>query len=44
LAAASSCIPGITWEYVSSVMPIEACPRRSETTFGWTPARADAPA
>src|SRR5882672_8044357 len=37
-AAAVSCIAGIACEYVSSVIVTEACPRRSETTFGWTPA------
>ena len=31
-AAASSCIAGITCEYVSSVMETVACPSRSETT------------
>ena len=36
--AASSCRAGIAWLYVSSVVPMLACPRRSETTFGWMPA------
>jgi hypothetical protein len=30
-------MPGITWLYVSWVMPMEACPRRLE--IGWRPAR-----
>ena len=35
--AASSCIPGRRWEYVSSVMPMVAWPNLSETTLGCTP-------
>jgi uncharacterized protein (UPF0332 family) len=33
-SAAASCSPGKTWLYMSSVMPILACPRRYEMTFG----------
>ena len=34
--AASSCIAGMAWLYVSSVTAMLECPRRSWTTFGWT--------
>jgi len=34
--AASSCIPGTTWEWISILAPIVACPRRSWTIFGRT--------
>src|SRR5262245_36932860 len=33
-ATASSCIPGITCEYKSNVIPILECPRRSCTILG----------
>ena len=29
VAAASACIPAITWEYMSSVTAIVECPKRS---------------
>jgi hypothetical protein len=35
-SAASDCMEGRTWEYRSKVIPTLACPRRSETTLGWT--------
>ncbi len=35
--AASSCIPGRTWEYRSSVIATVAWPSRSCAIFGWTP-------
>lgn len=34
IAAASSCMPGITWLYRSRVMPTLLCPRRSLATLG----------
>ena len=36
IAAAWSRMSGSTWEYVSSVMAIVACPSISETIFGFT--------
>jgi hypothetical protein len=36
-AAASSCIPGITCEYKSIVIPTFECPRRSLAILGCTP-------
>jgi hypothetical protein len=36
-SAASASIPGRTWLYRSSVIPILECPSRSLATFGWTP-------
>ena len=36
-AAAASWSPGITWEYVSIVMLMSACPSRSWTTLGLSP-------
>src|SRR5215831_532847 len=36
-AAASSCIPGMTCEYKSIVIPTFECPRRSLAILGWTP-------
>ena len=38
MAAASSCIAGITLEYLSRVNATELWPSRSCITFGWTPA------
>jgi hypothetical protein len=35
LAAASCCMPGITWLDRSIVIAIVACPSRSWTTLGW---------
>jgi hypothetical protein len=37
-SAASFCMPGIAWLYVSSVIDTELCPRRSLMIFGWMPA------
>ncbi len=34
VAAASREIPGVTWEYMSSVIAIEEWPSRSDTIFG----------
>lgn len=43
-AAASSCIAGNTWEYVSRVMAMLAWPKRSLTTFAGTLAASAADA
>jgi len=40
-AAASVCMCASTWEYVSSVKALVACPNCSETTFGGTPAESN---
>lgn len=36
MVAASSCIAGMAWEYLSRVNATEEGPSRSCTTFGWT--------
>ena len=39
-SAAASWSPGVTWLYMSKVVPTLAWPRRSWTIFGWTPCRS----